>query len=98
MKKLQADKSTTNGIQAMRVDNWETVSEAISTKEFTDEEPELVDFVALEDSCWVRGPAATVAVPADLESGHAMLAGMSYPKWIFKGEKIAVKGKINISW
>ena len=98
MKKLKVDTSTTNGIQAMRFEDHETVSDAVSSKEFVDDHPELVAMVAMEDSCWVSGLSSTLVVPTALENGHYMPAGMSYPIWIHKGEKVAVKGKINISW
>lgn len=93
MKKLQIDKSSSEAIQSMELANQELVSGAESI--FVSE-GEWVELTAWEDSSWVSD--ISPVVPADKYSGHAMPEGKSAPYFIRKGHKIAVFGKISISW
>lgn len=91
MKNLKA--SSGELVQAMMVKNQEDVNNEVST--FVSE-GEWVEFTAWSDSAWSNGESPSV--PPDIYNGHAMPEGSTKVFYIPEGDKIAVNGRISISW
>jgi len=98
MKYLYADASSADGVQAMRLEQNDVITDAVKSDMFAEDEKgaDMVLMTALANSAWVSGES--VSVPSSETDGNVLLEGSSYVVWINAGESIAVKGSIAISW
>lgn len=94
--KFLKNQNIQNPPQIMTVTQTLNIPDGTVSIVLDEKDDHIVEFTGIEDSAWMAGENPTA--PGTLLLGHRLPAGVKVPYWILAGEKIAVKGDIQISW